>query len=80
MRNPHPLARRMIALNENGWLELYSKILGESIYFIKHQYVVTPKDLVRYTLKEALMFKGLSDEEIVHLHGGKKIFNGEVIK
>jgi len=80
--NP-PTARRkqmIIEFTKDGFLEVYSKVLRESIYFVRNYRVITPKKLVKYTLKEALIFKGLDDTQIRQLHFGKKIFNGEVLK
>jgi len=71
----------MIDFNKFGYLEVYSKVLQESIYFVRDYSVRPPKkDLVRYKLTEALKFKGLSDEQIRYLHNAKILLKGEVVK
>lgn len=70
----------MNTFNSNGWLEVYSDILQESIYFIRDDSVKTPKNLVRYKLMEVLAFKGLDARAKKILHEGKKLMKGEVVK
>lgn len=70
----------MACFNDMGWLEIYSEILEESIYFIRDDSVKTPKDLVRYKLNEVLKFRGLSSDAMRFLHLGKKHLKGEVVR
>jgi len=75
-------ARRL--LETQGWVAVRSKVLGETILWLKHENVVYPSrlhNLVKYTLHELKLLTSnpdLTPEGLRRLHKAKKIFQGKI--
>ena len=75
-------ARRL--LETQGWVAVRSKVLGETILWLKYVNVVYPSrlhNLTKYTLRELEILTSNSDltpEGLRRLHKAKKIFQGKI--
>ena len=75
-------ARRLLEVQ--GWVVVYSKVLGELVLWLEHENVVIPSRwsrVVRYTLAEVRLLTknpALDADGLRRLHMAKKMFQGKV--
>ena len=71
-------------LETQGWVAVYSKVLGELVLWLEHENVVIPSRwsrVVRYTLAEVRLLTknpALDADGLRRLHMAKKMFQGKV--
>ncbi|MFY9139529.1 MAG: hypothetical protein WAO30_02030 [Thermacetogeniaceae bacterium] len=71
-------------LEKQGWVAVDSKVLGETVLWLKDDNVVYPSrlhNLVKYTLHELKLLTSnpdLTPEGLRRLHKAKKIFQGKI--
>jgi len=67
-------------LNQEGYLEIFSSVLLETIYLVRNKAVKVPdSSLVKYQLSEIPALRGLSGEELELMHFAKKELGGVIV-
>jgi len=76
-------ASRITALlKEKGLIKIYSRVLGEHVYFARDKKAAAKvKDAVVYTLPELrqLVLSNTDAEQLRRVHKAKKLFGGELV-